>query len=100
MKRILEQYAALRLYFTNVAIEDPTHTNDSILASLNNKFIEAYLEFMDYNLGRLASFNVLFQSEMPQLYKLKGEVEKLIKAMCFDFIEVAYVRSTDACFQY
>ena len=40
VKHILEQYAVLKLYFTNVVIEDPTHT-DSILASLNNKFIEA-----------------------------------------------------------
>ncbi len=29
VKRILEQYAALKLYFTNVVVEDPTpHTND------------------------------------------------------------------------
>ena len=96
VKRILEQYAALKLYFTNIVIEDPTHTNDSILASLNNKFIEAYLEFMDYNLGRMVSFNVLFQSEMPLLHKLKGEVEKLIKSICFDFLEVVYVRNTNA----
>jgi hypothetical protein len=70
VKRILEQYAALKLYFTNVVFEDPTHTNDSILERLNNRFTEAYLEFLDYNLGRLVSFNVLYQSEMPLLYKL------------------------------
>ena len=96
VKRILEQYAALKLYFTNVVIEDPTHTNDSILSSLNNKFIQAYLEFMDFNLGRMVSFNVLFQSKMPLLHKLKGEVEKLIKAICLDFMEVAYVKNTGA----
>ena len=42
------------------------------------------------------SFNVLFQSKMPLLHKLKGEVEKLIKAICFDFLNVAYVRNTNA----
>ncbi len=97
VKRILEQYAALKLYFTNVVVEDPTpHTNDSVQASLNNKYIEAYLEFMDYNLGRMVSFNVLFQSEMPLLHKLKEEVEKFTKSICFDFMEVVYVRNTDA----
>jgi hypothetical protein len=96
VKRILEQYAALKLYFTNVVFEDPTHTNDSILERLNNRFTEAYLEFLDYNLGRLVSFNVLFQSEIPLLYKLKGEVENLTKALCFDFMKIAFVRSTDA----
>lgn len=96
VKRILEQYTALKIYFTGVALEDPTRANDSILASLSNKFIEAYLEFMDFNLGRFVSFNLLFQSEMPQLHQLKAEVEQLIKAMCLDFMEVAYVKSTEA----
>ena len=53
VKRILEQYDALQLYFTNVAFEDPTNTHDAILASLNNKFYRVYLEFMDFNLGTL-----------------------------------------------
>lgn len=96
VKRILENYNALKLYFTSEAIEDPTHTNDTILASLNNKFMEAYLEFMDYNLGRFVSFNLLFQSEMPQLHLLKSEVDKLIKSLCLDFMEMKYVRSTEA----
>ena len=96
VKRILENYNALKLYFTSVAFEDPTHTNDAILASLNNKFIEAYLEFMDYNLGRFVSFNLLFQSEMPQLHLLKSEVDKLIMSLCLHFMEMAYVRGTEA----
>ncbi len=54
------------------------------------------MEFMDFNLGRFVSFNLLFQSEMPQLHKLKGEVDNLVKAMCLDFMDVQYVRSTDA----
>lgn len=96
VKRILENYNALKVYFTSVAFEDPTHTNDAILASLNNKFTEAYLEFMDFNLGRFVSFNLLFQSEMPQLHQLKSEVDKLIKSLCLDFMEVEYVRGTEA----
>lgn len=56
VKRILEQYDALQLYFTNVAFEDPTNTHDAILASLNNKFYRVYLEFMDFNLGTLLKY--------------------------------------------
>ena len=41
------------------------------------------------------SFNLLFQSEMPQLHQLKGEVDSLIKSMCLDFMDVGYVRSND-----
>lgn len=80
---------ALQLYFTDVVVNDPTHTNDAILSSLNNQFSQAYLEFMDFNLGRFVSFNLLLQSEMPQLYQLKPEVEKFIKSLCLDFMDVA-----------
>ena len=58
VKRILDQYTALQLY-TGEVVNDPTHTNDAILSGLNNKFIRAYLEFMDFNLGRFVSFNLL-----------------------------------------
>ena len=77
-------------------VNDPTHTNDAILSNLNNNFNRAYLEFMDFNEGRFVSLNLLFQSEMPQLYQLKPEVEKCIKDLCLDFMDVSYVRSTDA----
>ncbi|XP_028409123.1 uncharacterized protein LOC114531710 [Dendronephthya gigantea] len=50
---------------------------------------------MDFNLGRFVSFNLLFQSEMPQLHQLKGSVDSLIKAMCLDFMDVEYIRSKD-----
>lgn len=93
--RILEQYEALKAYFQGVAIEDPTHTNDSILTSLTNAFTVAYLEFMSYNLGRLASFNKLFQSEVPLLHVLKHEVSQLLLGLSLDFMELSHVRMCD-----
>ena len=95
VKRILEQYSALKLYFTSEVMEDPTHTNESILRSLNNKHTLAYLEFMDYSLGRFASFNLLFQCETPLFHQLKDEVEKLILSICSDILEI-YIRSVNA----
>ncbi|XP_028402033.1 uncharacterized protein LOC114524975 [Dendronephthya gigantea] len=93
--RIIEQYDALKLYFTGAAVEDPTHTNDSILKSLNNKFTLAYLEFMAFNLGRFTSFNTLFQSGIPVLYLLKSELKTLLTSILSDFMEVSYVRKND-----
>ena len=90
---IFEQYELLKLYFTQVGLEDPTYTNESILKSLNNKFTEAYLEF--FNLGRLAVFSLLFQSEMPLLHQLRKELTTLIMNMCSDSMELSYVRGTD-----
>ena len=36
VNRLLEQFEALTRYFTLTANEDPTHSNDRILASLQN----------------------------------------------------------------
>lgn len=94
VERIIEQYDVLKLFFHGTAIEDPTHTHDNILKSLNNKFTLAYLEFMAFNLGRLVSFNTLFQSEIPVLYMLKGELTTLLASLLSYFMELSFVRET------
>ena len=96
VNRILEQFQALQHYFVLVPNEDPTHGNDRILKSLNNKFTLAYLEFLSYQLQRLNAFNRLFQSERPCLHNLKGEIEGLIKSIASDFLDVQYVKTTAA----
>ena len=93
--RIIEQYESLKLYFTGAAVEDPTHTNDTILKSLNNKFTLAYLEFMAFNLGRFVSFNTLFQSDIPLLYMLESEVNTLLISLLSDFMEISFVRQSN-----
>ena len=93
--RIIEQYKPLKLYFTGAAVEDPTHTNDTILESLNNKFTLAYLQFMAFNLGRFVSFNTLFQSDIPLLYMLKREVNTLLISLLSDFMKISFVRQSN-----
>ena len=94
VNRILEQFEALTRYFTLTANEDPSHSNDRILASLQNRFIQMYLEFLSYQLERLNAFNRLFQSERPLLHMLKPEVENLIKSIASDFMKIEVVKST------
>ena len=62
MNHILEQFIALKNYFIVTANEDPSHTNDRILASLQNPFFQAYLGFLSFQLERFNAFNRLFQS--------------------------------------
>ena len=54
VNRLLEQYVALKNHFILVAHEDPSHTNDRILASLQNPFFQAYLEFLSFQLSVLS----------------------------------------------
>ncbi|CAB4026400.1 zinc finger MYM-type 1-like [Paramuricea clavata] len=92
--QLLEQFEALTHYFTLTANEDPSHSNDRILASLQNRFTQAYLEFLSYQLERLNAFNRLFQSERPLLHMLKPEIESLIKSIACDFMKINIVKST------
>lgn len=94
-KRILEQYKPLQEYFRLVCFEDPSITNDHICETLNNKYTQIYLEFMVYVLNLLNNFNTMFQSETPLLYKLKPEVTKLLKTLCFNYIEFSQLRNID-----
>jgi len=84
----------LKNYFVLTTNDDPSHTNDRILASLQNHFTQAYLEFLSYQLERLNAFNRLFQSEQPLLHNLKHEVEGLVKSIASDFIDLGIVKTT------
>ena len=79
VRRLLEQWDALTLYFVELSFSDPTQVNDMIADALNNKITRAYLEFLDYNLGKLNAFNTLFQSDSPNIFNLRSEIINLIK---------------------
>ena len=91
--RILEQYEPLKAYFTGVCFEDPSYTTQAIEETMQNSFTKIYLEFMSYILGVLCDFNVLFQGEESLLYKLKPEVEKILKDVCMNFMQTKYVKN-------
>ena len=93
VNRILEQYIALQHYFVLVTNEDPTHSNERILKSLDNKFNLAYLEFLSHQLERFNNFNRLFQGERPLLHCLKDEVEGLIRSIASDFMKIPFVKA-------
>lgn len=90
--RVLEQYYPLQAYFLLTLYEDHCDTLESMLITMDDKFTQLYLEFMSYVLGILCEFNRMFQAEKPLLHKLKPEVEKLLKDMCSNYMDVEYVK--------
>ena len=95
VKRVLEQWDALRLYFLSVVAEkkDPSYTTKSILQSLSKEYLQAKLEFLSFQLHRLDEFNTLFQSSDPVLHHLRDEVHKLLKSIQSDFTKIEDVKS-------
>lgn len=67
--RVLEQFVPLQAYFKEASKEDPSHTLNMVLDTMENNFTPAYLEFMSYVLGILCGFNKMFQAEKPLLHK-------------------------------
>lgn len=93
VNRVLEQYLVLKAYLNTAIKDDPSSTLQSMLSTMDNPFTLAYLEFMSFTLGKLNEFNTMFQSELPLLHCLQPEVEKLIKDICTNYMEVKYVKS-------
>ncbi|CAG5054157.1 unnamed protein product [Parnassius apollo] len=85
--RILEQYDALKLFFTGAVFEDPSNTNDSILNSLNNPFNKALLHFMSYVFSITNDFNTFFQTKSPQLFILPVMVRKMLNTFLCNFVK-------------
>lgn len=97
--RVLEQHEPLVAYFRQLVFEDPSHTTEIIIETLNNPFTKVYFEFMSYVLGLMTEFNLLFQSNKPLLYKVKSETEALLKQLCSNFIDIAIIRKSPDIFK-
>lgn len=93
--RVLEQYTALNAYLRQTVFDDPSKTTEEMLNTMNSKFTEIYLEFMSYVLGLFTDFNTVFQAESPLLYKVKPEIQRLLKTLTSNYIQVHVVRSQD-----
>ncbi|KAE9522707.1 hypothetical protein AGLY_016890 [Aphis glycines] len=72
VKRILEQYKALKLYFEDEHLIDNKASN--IHSVLSNPFTELYLNFLDFSLPILTNVNLAFQSESPQIHLIYSKV--------------------------
>ncbi|KAG8179977.1 hypothetical protein JTE90_016351 [Oedothorax gibbosus] len=92
--RVLEQYEPLKAYLREACFEDPSYTIQTMFDTMDNQFTKVYLEFMSYVLGILVDFNLLFQSDKPLLHQLKPQVEKMLKDICSNFIDMKYLKKT------
>ncbi|CAK1597844.1 unnamed protein product [Parnassius mnemosyne] len=92
--RILEQYGALKLYFTETALTD--HLNaDSILFRLKNPYNKLYLEFLEFSLEIFNNMNKLMQSERPQIHKMHENMVTVFKTLLECYMDDGYVSRTE-----
>lgn len=92
VKRILEQYKALKLYFEGEHLIDNKAGN--IHSVLSNPFTELYLNFLDFALPILTNVNLAFQSESPQIHLIYSKVATAYKTILDCYINNEYLNST------
>lgn len=93
--RVLEQYEALILYFTNSAFEEGSDKIDTILSALNNKINKMYLQFLSYTLKLVNTINIEFQSEKPRLHQLLPRVSSTYRQILKNYLKIDYVNRTE-----
>ncbi|XP_065370891.1 uncharacterized protein LOC135963040 [Calliphora vicina] len=93
VKRVLEQFEPLRSFLRLEVFEDPSKVTETMLHSLDDPKTKIYFEFLSYALGILVSFNVLFQSEKPILYKMKNEVINILQTYYSNYIKMDVLKS-------
>ncbi|XP_018570645.1 uncharacterized protein LOC108910509 [Anoplophora glabripennis] len=90
--RILEQWSALKLFFTHeVAEEKELQKAINILDKFNNVNVELYLTFLSYIIPHINKMNLEFQSEEPKLYLLYNRISTLYKTILKNFMKSDYI---------
>lgn len=88
IKRTLEQWAALKLFFISEVSEnnnkDPAL---EILSALKNIFNKMYLQFLDFILPYITDLNKEMQAEKPKIYTLYSRVESVYRSILEMFIK-------------
>ncbi|XP_046666782.1 uncharacterized protein LOC124358528 [Homalodisca vitripennis] len=92
VKRILEQYSALHLYFQGEClIDNSAKTIYEKLTPIN----KLYFQFLDHILPILTDMNIEFQSEKPKVHYLYNKIETAYKTILDYYIEPKYFTSKD-----
>uniref|UniRef100_A0A1B6KJL5 DUF4371 domain-containing protein n=1 Tax=Graphocephala atropunctata TaxID=36148 RepID=A0A1B6KJL5_9HEMI len=92
VNRVLELYVPLKMYLRESLFQDPSKTVEEMLNTMDNVFTRAYLEFMSYALSLFNDFNTLFQSDHSLLHSVKPEIEKLLRTVCSNYLEISAVK--------
>ncbi|XP_066990850.1 zinc finger protein 862-like [Macrobrachium rosenbergii] len=94
VSRLLEQFEALILYFTNAVWEDRILAAQSILDNLKDPRNRLYLEFLDFILPYFNNLNKQMQAESPQIYTLHEAVCNLCRNLMDCYMNEDYLRKT------
>lgn len=95
VKRILEQYDALQLYFQSEYLDLRNVLCENIYVKFSDPTIKLYLKFLEYILPILVNLNLEFQAEGLKINLIYSKMSSLYKTILECYLREDYVRSTD-----
>ncbi|XP_050710711.1 zinc finger protein 862-like [Eriocheir sinensis] len=87
VKRVLEQWPTLKLYFTSAALEDKMASASAILQELHNPVIKMYFSFLAYILPAVNKLNLDFQATSLRIHKLRTSISSSVKGILSNFMK-------------
>lgn len=95
VNRILEQYHALKLYFTDAVSEHDILAAENILAKLNDITTKIFLQFLDFILPVINNLNKEMQSETPKIHLLYKNICTTLRTIYDCFLKRPYLVNTN-----
>lgn len=94
ISRILEQYGALQLYFTDAVSQNDLLVAENILTKLKDPTTKLFLQFLDFILPFFTNLNKEMQSESPKIHMIYKNVSKILRSIFDCFLKRNYISST------
>ncbi|KAK4328250.1 hypothetical protein Pmani_001368 [Petrolisthes manimaculis] len=95
VKRILEQWPALTLYFTSAALEDGMATASEVLQELHNPITKMYFAFLSFILPAVNRLNLEFQATSLKIHRLHTSISSSFKGILSYFIKPEKLKNKD-----
>lgn len=95
MARVLSNWNALQLFFTDMALSERSLSGPAILDLLHDPYMKLYFEFLTWILPTFTTFNKYFQSVEVVVTELDVNVKEMYMDFLFCFMERKYVNQTD-----
>nr|CAH7749979.1 unnamed protein product [Callosobruchus chinensis] len=93
--KILEQWDALRLYFTHKYISERLLAAEQIYRSLEDPLIKTYFMFLEWILPKFTNLNLYFQKGSPLILELHSRTREGYKELLMCYMNDRYVLQND-----
>ncbi|RXG59361.1 hypothetical protein Avbf_12032 [Armadillidium vulgare] len=94
VQRILKQWDALLLFFTDMCSGERTHAAEQIYQTLSDPFMKLYYEFLEWILPKVTIMNELFQSSRVIVTSLHEKMEESYREILNAYMSPEYVAKT------